>query len=231
MLNQQQIIIEDVEQGTEAWHQLKIGVISGSSIKALGADAIDDPLETEEHIIKLMLDKHFKRDGLRTYMYKLISEISTGQREDMYKSFAMDRGNEREPQARELFELQELTPVKQVGFIYKDDTKKCGISPDGLIGDDGLIEIKCPLSKEHTRTMVEGRIKKDYIAQIQYSFWVTGRKYCKFISYDSDDKYNKLHVIDVEPCPIWQRKYDVIVPEFIKRMDLIKKHLGITDGS
>ena len=101
---------------------------------------------------------------------------------DNFTSPAMQWGIETEPEARKQYESETLNIVEECGFIPLTDDVGC--SPDGLIGEDGLLEIKCPNSATHIETLITGKVDRKYFLQIQFQLWVTGRKWCDFVSYD-----------------------------------------------
>jgi len=159
-------IIYDVEQGSDEWLQMRLGKLTASKF----ADVISKgrgsaPSKTRE-----------------SYMYQLAAEIITGQPQDSFKSSAMEWGNECEPAARAAYELKNDVDVVECAFIEKDDW--IGVSPDGLVGENGLLEIKCPNSVTQIKRVLSGEFPKEYIAQVQGQLWVSGREWCDFVSYD-----------------------------------------------
>jgi putative phage-type endonuclease len=116
------------------------------------------------------------------YMYQLAGEKILGMPEETYQNAAMQRGVELEAEARQYYELVTGTTVQEVGFCL-DDTESFGCSPDGLVGEDGLIEIKCPSLAVHVDYLLRGALPSDYIQQVQGQLLVTGRKWCDFVSY------------------------------------------------
>lgn len=124
-------------------------------------------------------------DSAITYMLDLIGERYAGQPSDDYESFAMKRGEELEPMARDAYEWRTGLLVTSCGFIRHPDELWIGGSPDGLVGDDGIIEIKCPLTyPNHVRVEYTGQIPEEHIAQCQGNLWITGRQWVDFMSYD-----------------------------------------------
>lgn len=118
----------------------------------------------------------------KAYMCKLAAERITGEVEETYQNAAMSRGIELEPEARKLFEMITDLTVDQVGMCVTDDNRK-SCSPDGLIGDAGGLEIKCPGSAEHIKYLVDNKVPTKYYQQVQGSLYVTGRDYWYFFSY------------------------------------------------
>ena len=116
------------------------------------------------------------------YINDLIAQKITGELPEFYTNAAMERGNELEPAAKALYEFINGVEVVQVGLCLHD-TLDCGASPDGLIGVDGGIEIKCPLPHTHIAYLREGVVPSKYIPQIQGCLWITGRDWWDFMSY------------------------------------------------
>jgi len=147
------------EQGSEEWHKAKLGVVSTSNF--------DKVLN--------------KGSGRGLYMRKLAAERLTGITQVEYSNVNMENGLEIEPQAREYYEGLKDCLVEQVGFVKRDDW--VGTSPDGLVGNDGLIEIKCPIPSTHIDNILKAKMPVCYRPQVQGQLWVTERKWCDWISY------------------------------------------------
>jgi len=154
----------NIEQGTQEWLDARKGVITGSRFKEIVTPA------------KAELSKSSK-----SYMYELVAE-RMGATVSFYQNEHMQRGNELEPDARTAYEFIKDMTVEQVGFCLHDN-KLIGVSPDGLIGDDGGIEIKCPKETTHISYLDSGSLPLIYKPQVQGSMWVTGREWWDFMSY------------------------------------------------
>lgn len=118
----------------------------------------------------------------KTYLAKKVAEAWQGGPLLEFNVFDMEAGQILEQEARPWFELANDCTVKQVGFIT-DDSGRYGCSPDGLIGDNSGIEIKCPKVETHTGYLLNGKLPKDYVAQVHGSMFVTGYTSWKFLSY------------------------------------------------
>lgn len=118
------------------------------------------------------------------YMAELICERLTGMQGASFTSAAMLWGVEKEPEARAAYEAKIGDLVTEVGFTPHNHLNMCGASPDGLVGDDGLIEIKCPITATHIDTLLSDAVPSKYITQMQWQMACTGRKWCDFVSYD-----------------------------------------------
>lgn len=152
-----------VEQGTPEWFAARLGIATASRYK------------------DIMARTPAPRNN---YSAELIAERLTGEREDGYKSSDMQWGNDYEAVARLTYKLN--NPDKKVRDcgIFLHDKIACGASPDGLVDDDGTIEIKCPKTATHIQTLKSGKLPTQYFWQVQGQLWVTGRRWCDFISYD-----------------------------------------------
>lgn len=151
-----------IEQGTPEWFQARLGRVTGSRI----AD--------------VMMAK--STAGYQNYRAQLICERLTGNPTETFTSAAMQHGTDTEPQARAFYEMETGNDVQQVGFI-KHPTLFAGASPDGLIGELGGVEIKCPQPAEHIRTLIGGAIKRPYVLQMQWGMQCTGREWWDFVSF------------------------------------------------
>lgn len=155
-------------QGSEAWLLAKAGRCTASRF----ADVLAK-IKTGE------------ASSRRNYRLQLVTERLTDRPVDGYKNAAMEWGGEQEAFARDAYEARTGVLVDLSEFIRHPDVAWSGCSPDGLVGDDGLIEIKCPyVSTVHVETMLSGGHPSEHKAQIQGSLWITGRQWCDFVSFD-----------------------------------------------
>ncbi|ECE0568957.1 TPA: lambda exonuclease family protein [Salmonella enterica subsp. enterica serovar Aberdeen] len=121
----------------------------------------------------------------QNYMAELICQRLTGKLEEGFTNAAMMRGTELEPVAREMYALNEFDAViSEVGLIDHPTIAGFAASPDGLVNDDGLIEIKCPNTWTHLQTLKTGTPKRQYLLQMHAQMMCTGRKWCDFVSFD-----------------------------------------------
>ncbi len=155
----------DVQQGTPEWLAVRCGVPSASNFDLI-IDTKGNPSKQRQK-----------------YLYRLAGEKITGVSEETYQNGAMKRGIEMEPEARETYELITDAQVQQVGFCLVDGAHAFGASPDGLIGDDGLLEIKCPTLAVHVGYLLGKVLPADYYQQTQGQLLVTGRAWLDFVSY------------------------------------------------
>ncbi len=120
----------------------------------------------------------------RKYRIQLTTERLTKKPTVGYQNAAMQWGIEQEPYARMAYAAKTGADVEQVGFIKHAKMLWCGASPDGLIGVDGMVEIKCPESATHLEWLEQNRVPPEHIGQIQFQLWVTGRLWNDFVSFD-----------------------------------------------
>ena len=164
-------IHNEIEQGSPEWHALRLGRVGGSE----SASLLTEP--------RSKADKEAGKvsQAFMTLVYKKAAEQLVGQEQPNYESFAMQRGSLLENEAREVYELETGNRVIQVGYITSGNL--FGVSPDGLIGNDGALEIKCPLAPEFLRFKQTRLCKSEHHAQIQWLLWITGRKWCDYVVY------------------------------------------------
>ena len=121
----------------------------------------------------------------QNYMAELICQRLTGKLEEGFSNAAMMRGTELEPVAREMYALNEFdAEITEVGLIDHPTISGFAASPDGLVNEDGLIEIKCPNTWTHLETLITGEPKRQYMLQMHAQMMCTGRKWCDFVSFD-----------------------------------------------
>lgn len=159
--------MSDIVQGSPEWHQLRVGKVTASRV----ADVL----------AKVKTGESASRKNLRT---ELVVERLTGKKTEGFTSAAMDRGVELEPIARAAYEVKTGKLVDQVAFVDHPTIEWFGCSPDGLVGDDGLVEIKCPNTATHLEYMEADKPPSKYIPQMQAQMACTGRQWCDFVSFD-----------------------------------------------
>lgn len=195
--------IINVEQGSEEWLQLRLGVATASKF------------------LRIVTSKGEISDSLDKYALELASQLLTFKREDEYENENMKRGTKLEPEAREAYEKFMLCDVEICGFMSCGDY---GYSPDGLVGSDGLIEIKCPKSTTHIEYFMADILPITYTQQVQGGLMVSGRQWCDFISYHPDFKErNKLFIKRVYRDEKFIAKLRVGIEQLIERRNAILK--------
>jgi len=118
------------------------------------------------------------------YMAELVCERLTGMQGESFSNAAMVWGTNTEPMARSAYESRMAELVEETGFVLHPTISMAGASPDGLIGDDGLVEIKCPNTATHIDTLLSDGAPSKYMTQMQWQMACTGRKWCDFVSFD-----------------------------------------------
>lgn len=152
--------IHNCEQGSDEWHQLRLGKITASEAATVLSKGI----------------------GRKTYMYQLAAGRLTGIVPESYSNATMERGLEVEPQARQYYEVLNSCKIEQVGFVELNEWIGC--SPDGLVNNNGLVEIKCPNTSTHIGYIDKDKMPTKYIPQVQFQLAVTNREFCDFVSFD-----------------------------------------------
>lgn len=156
-----------IEQRTEAWHAQRLGKVTASRVADLMART-----------------KTGYGASRANYAAELLCERLTGERAESFTSAAMAWGTDTEPQARAAYAFLTDADVVEVGFIDHPSIPMFGASPDGLVGETGLVEIKCPNTATHIDTLLSETVPGKYITQMQVQMACTGRAWCDFVSFD-----------------------------------------------
>tara|TARA_R110000772_G_scaffold48018_2_gene109507 strand:- start:650 stop:1255 length:606 start_codon:yes stop_codon:yes gene_type:complete len=160
--------VTEFEQRTEGWFHARLGRPSASSFH------------------KLITPTGKPAASADSYINDLIAEKITGRQASVFVNDAMQRGTDLEPLAKEVYELVADENVFDIGFCLHD-TIEAGASPDGLVGDDGLLEIKCPMGNTMVSYLRAGnKLPSKYIPQVQGQLWITDRDWCDFLAYHPD---------------------------------------------
>lgn len=161
--------IIDCVQGSEEWHIARSGKVTASSVSNVLAKGKGDAKSKtrEDYLIEIATEKLTGRPAAGGYF-----------------SDVMKWGLEQEPFARAAYEMHSGVLVDQVGFVLHPSIESAGMSPDGLVGDDGLVEIKCPLSKTHVRYKLENKVPAEYRTQMLWQMACSERAWCDFVSFD-----------------------------------------------
>ena len=190
--------ILEMEQGTQEWLEARLGCPSGSGFS------------------KLITASGTPSSSAESYINDLIAELITGESTPFHVTEWMQRGTELEPFARMNYELETDREVTEVGFCMHD-ILRCGVSPDGLVGDGG-IEIKCPKPSTHVKYLRNGKLPSEYKAQVMGCLWITGREWWDFMSYHPqmpnllirvhrDEEYiNQLERLVTHACQIIEKE-------------------------
>lgn len=154
-------------QGTEAWLSDRCGRVTASKIADVMAKT-----------------RNGYGAGRANYMADLVAERLTGEPKQGFMNAAMQHGIDTEPQARAMYELEQGVTVVETGFVPHPTLALTGASPDGLVGEDGLIEIKCPNTATHIEMLRGGAIDRKYMLQMHWQMICTGRMWCDYVSFD-----------------------------------------------
>jgi putative phage-type endonuclease len=170
----------ELVQGSDEWLAARCGLLTASEMKLI----ITPTLKTAEN------------DKTRAHVWELLAQRITGHVEPHYISDDMLRGQEDEIEARLVY-AKHYAPVEEIGFVTNDEWGfTLGYSPDGLVGDDGLIEIKSRRQKYQIETITNQKMPDDYAMQVQTGLLVSGRKWCDFVSYCGG-----LHMVTIRVLP------------------------------
>jgi len=156
-----------IKQGSIEWHQQRLGRVTASRV----ADVI----------AKTKSGYSTSRDN---YMAQLVCERMTGTVAESFSNAAMVHGTETEPLARAAYEAHADVLVDEVAMINHPTIEAAGASPDGLVGDVGQLEIKCPNTATHIDTLLSQTVPGKYNTQMQWQMACTGREWCDFVSFD-----------------------------------------------
>lgn len=159
--------MSEILQRTPEWFELRLGKVTASRIGDLMAKTRSGYSASRAN-----------------YMTELAIQRLTGAVGQGFTSPAMQWGTEQESNARNAYSFFTENEVEEIAFINHPTIEQAGASPDGLVGDDGLVEIKCPNSATHLDTLLRGIIKNQYVLQMQWQMACSGRKWCDFVSFD-----------------------------------------------
>lgn len=196
------MIVFDIEQRTEEWFKIRCGKPTSSNFDKIVTSSGSPSKQAEK------------------YMYKLAGEFITGQQEETYQNAAMIRGCELENEAISFYEMITGSKVNKTGICF-DDEQKFGCSPDGLVGKNGLIEIKCPLMATHVSYLISNSLPVEYFQQVQGQLFITEREWCDFISYYPAIKPL---IVRVERDEVFIKKLENEILSFCEKLnDIINK--------
>jgi putative phage-type endonuclease len=204
------MIVHNIDQHSEAWFEARCGRVTGTCFKALVADS--------------------KTATYKDLVTDIACEIITGrQQEPSYSNANMEHGTETEPKARKEYELLFDTEVKEIGFITPDEDNKyhewVGISPDGVLSDRGLLEIKCPLMKTHLGYIEANKLPSEYRYQVQGQLFVTGFAYCDFMSFVEGMKPFIIRVYpDLELFKEFEARLDILIEQVKQKLIIYQNY-------
>lgn len=195
-------IIHDILQGSDEWLSMRLGKVTASRFKDVMTNGRGgNPSKTAE-----------------SYMIELAIEAITGKSLPFFENEAMRHGTETEPQARAMYELISGNEVSEVAFIEHNEF--VGVSPDGIIGNDGLLEIKCPTTKTQVERFLNNTgLPDEYKWQVHGQIWVAEREWCDFLSFDDR--------IDTAAQYLCTRVYrdEALIKELGEKVDIFTNNL------
>lgn len=185
--------IHNLQQGTPAWFAVRAGKLTASNASTIQANG----------------------KGLETYVLETVASKYSSGTEEGYTNAHMERGNEMEEVARSMYEFEKNAKVEEIGFVELNQWIGC--SPDGFVGEDGGVEIKCHANKEHFRLLTGGEISKNYWWQIQMTLYCTKRAWWDYVAYNPNYR-EELVIRRIEPDKDAFKKLEA---GFEKGIDLI----------
>lgn len=192
-----------LEQGSEEWMQARLGKVTASRV----ADVI-------------ARTKSGWGAGRKNYLAELVAERLTGVAAESYQNAAMKWGIETEPQARAAYGFFQEATVEEVGFIDHPGIAMTGASPDGFVGEEGMVEIKCPNTATHIDTLLTKAIPGKYHTQMQWQMACAGRLWCDFVSFDPRMPEDlRLFVHRVERDGVLIGDLEAAVTDFLAELD------------
>jgi len=205
-----------VEQGTPEWHQLRLGKVTASRVADILARTKTGPSASRQN-----------------YLIELALQRTTGIIQESYSNAAMEWGTQTEPQARVAYEVNTNNFVDQVAFVDHPSIAWFGCSPDGLVSDRGLVEIKCPNSTTHWEYFKFNRPPQKYVIQMQAQMACTGRQWCDFVSFDPrmPDR-SQLLIVRVDRDEAFIAEMEAEIKKFLDEVQTeVNLMKGIKDGN
>lgn len=193
-----------IEQGSPEWHALRLGKATASRI----ADIMRNGRGSTPSASRAR------------YLGELVAERLTGRPADSFKSADMQWGTNTEPMAREAYTYVHQLPLHTIAFVDHPTIAMAGASPDCLVGDEGLLEVKCPATHTHISTLLGAPIDPDYVTQMQWQMACTARHWTDFASFDPRlPEDMRLHVRRVPRCDVTIKKLELAVVGFLADVD------------
>lgn len=201
----------NIEQGSDEWKVARLGHVTASNM----AEVMSKAKGSGEAI------------GRYKYKVRLVAERLTQTAAESFSNAAMEWGVEQEQFACIEYESATNQFVDKTGFWLHPEIKFLGVSPDRLVGAEGLIEVKCPNTTTHLGYLFEGKIPTDYYKQIQCQLWVTGRQWCDFVSYDPRlPKRNQLLIVRTERDESLIKEMEAETLKFLDEVESLIIKLG-----
>jgi hypothetical protein len=206
------IVHPELEQRSEEWYAVRRGLVTASAVGQLLTATL----------------KVANNDSARGLTALLVTERITGWTEPTFISADMLRGILHEPVARGYY-AEHFAPVDEVGFMVREfDGFSLGCSPDGLVGESGMLEVKCPRAKTHVRTILADEVPAQYMPQVQAALLVSGREWLDFVSFSSG---LPLYVKRVYPDAAWAESITEAVRHFERNAaDMVNRYRAAIVG-
>jgi len=200
-----------MEQRSDEWFAARLGKVTASRVADVIAKTKTGPSASREN-----------------YATQLVLERLTNKQAESYTNAAMQWGTDTEPMARQAYELKRGLFVNETGFVDHPTIEMSGASPDGLVGTDGLIEVKCPNSATHMETMLTQKVPAKYIPQMMWQMACPGRNWCDFVSYDPRFPENlQIFIERVTYDPTYVRMLELEITQFLdevtKKVEILRK--------
>lgn len=200
-----------VEQGSDLWKQLRLGHVTASNVAEVMSKGKGGAEAT----------------GRYKYKVRLVAERLTNQVPESFSNSAMEWGIEQEQFACMAYELKTNTLVDKTGFWLHPTIKWVGVSPDRLVGENGLLEVKCPNTTTHLDYMFADKVPSEYVKQVQCQLWVTGREWCDFISFDPRlPQRNQLFIKRVQRDEKLIKEMEAEIVKFLEEVKTLIMKLG-----
>lgn len=194
-------VVLQCEQGANVWFDARLGIPTASNISKIVTST----------------GKESKSQTRWSYVCGLVAERLIGAVENNYSTPAMERGTNLEPRAREWYQFQTGRKVEQVGFVYADDSKQWGCSPDGLC-EDRVIEIKCPMHRTMIDYLIGETVPTEYIVQVQFQMWVCGLNLCDFVLFAPEPQIPSV-IWEVRADPRLHAAFEDVLPKVVEQID------------
>lgn len=201
------MILETFKQGGSAWHKARLGIPTASAFDKILTPGTRKPST--------------QAPG---YMRTLLAEWLTGEPSDAGVSGFMDRGTQLEPLARRWYSFERDVEVEEVGIVLRDD-RMVGASPDGLVGEDGTLEIKCPAAATHVGYLLDPHGLSGYFSQVQGALWLTERAWTDVLSFHPNAHSVPPVVVRVERDEEFIAALDAEVSAFVERLLAMRERL------
>lgn len=193
----------ELVQGTEEWRAARAGSLGASQI--------------HEALAKTKTGWGASRENIKA---RMVAERLTGQPQDSFTNEAMRWGTDHEPAAREAYSFVQGVSVVEVGLRKHPTLNGSHASPDGLVGDDGLVEIKCPNTATHIATLRGAVVADKYVKQMQWQMRVYDRQWCDFVSYDPRMPVEmQLHIVRVQRDDAVIADMEAAVADFLAEVE------------